>query len=149
MANTITGRIMQIGPTQTITGKSGATIQKREIVLDCTRYDPYTGERGFENFPALEFSGDKCRELDIYQAGEVVTIQFDVVGQFYVGQDGLQKNFTRVKGYKIERRNIQQPVVAQQVQPAQPIAKSQQSQKEQLLDRQPWEQLFNNNTGPL
>lgn len=46
MANTLTGKILHIYPTQQIPSKDGSkTILKREIVIDCTRFDPYTGEK--------------------------------------------------------------------------------------------------------
>lgn len=131
MALTITGRIYQIGAAQTIPSKNGGQpFTKREIVLDTTRFDPYTGERDkFENFPMFEFSGDKCRDLDSYQAGQVVTISFDLQGSFFDGQDGTKKNFTRVRGYKIEARAAanapqqqpaQQPMQQPQPQPQYP-----------------------------
>ena len=72
-----------------------------------------TGERGFDNFPTLEFSGDKCAELDQFKIGEIVTVSFDLQGTKYE-KDGQTKFFTRVRGYKIERRQVQQPQVLQQ-----------------------------------
>ena len=76
MANSMTGRVHFVSPTETIVSKSDAnkTFQKRLIVLDCTRYDQYTGERGFDNFPSFEFSGDKCQMLDGYKEGDIATV---------------------------------------------------------------------------
>ena len=114
MANQITGRVYGISPTQTIPTKSGKPFLKREIILDVTRFDPYTGERDkYENFPMFEFTGDKCSELDACKVGDVVVISFDLQGSFIDGEDGKKKNFTRVRGYKVEVRgkavaNIQQ-----------------------------------------
>ena len=46
MANTITGRIHKITPTKTITSQAtGNTFYKREVILDASRFDPYTGQR--------------------------------------------------------------------------------------------------------
>ena len=106
MALTIIGRVHSVGNVISIASKSGGQpFLKREIVLDCTRFDPYTGERDkFENFPQFEFAGDKCSELDNVKAGDVVTISFDIQGSFYKGADGVEKNFTRVRGYKIEMK---------------------------------------------
>ena len=55
MANQITGKILYIYPTQQLASKDGSkTFYKRGIVLDLTRFDPYTGERSkFE-------SGKRC-----------------------------------------------------------------------------------------
>lgn len=122
MANTLTGKILYIYPTQQIPSKDGnKTILKRGIVIDCTRFDPYTGEKsGFENTPLLEFIGDRCAELDKYQAGQVVTISFDVQGTRYRNKDGVEQIFTRVQPYRIEPRLTQQPSAPIQHPVAQP-----------------------------
>lgn len=119
MANTITGRIVEIGRTEQIPSKDlSRAFLKREIVLDATRYDPWTGERsGFENFPQLEFTGDKCAELDRFAKGQVVTITFDLQGMRYQDKDGNVKYFTKARPYKIEARQpAQQPAQATQQQ---------------------------------
>lgn len=111
MANQLTGKILYIYPTQQLPSKDGSKIiLKRGIVIDCTRFDPYTGERnGFENTPMLEFIGDRCTELDKYQVGQIVTISFDVQGTRYRNKDGVEQIFTRVQPYRIELRQTQQP----------------------------------------
>lgn len=115
MANQITGKILYIYPTQQLPSKDGSkTYLKRRIVIDCTRLDPYTGERGFENTPFLEFIGDKCAELDKFQVGQVVTISFDVQGTRYRNKDGVEQIFTRVQPYRIEPRQAQQAAPVQQ-----------------------------------
>ena len=102
MALKIIGKVYQIGNTQSIQSKNGGQpFQKREIILDATRFDGLTGERGVDNFPMFEFSGDKCSELDNYKVDDVVELSFEVQGSFY-NKDGVEKNFTRVRGYKIE-----------------------------------------------
>ena len=115
MANQLTGKILYIYPPQQIPTKDGSkTIVKRGIVIDCTRFDPYTGERGFENTPMLEFIGDRCTELDKYQVGQIVTISFDVQGTRYRNKDGSEQIFTRVQPYRIEPRQTQREVPVQQ-----------------------------------
>ena len=62
MANKITGRLIALSQVKEVRGSdpSKAPIRKREIYIDCTRYDPYTGERSqYENKPLLELGGDK------------------------------------------------------------------------------------------
>ena len=104
MANIMTGKIYKIMPTETIVSKKDSTksFQKRTIVLDCTRFDQYTGERGFDNYPSFEFSGDKCAELDNYQVGQIVTITFDLQGNKYTDSNGKEKYYTSIRGFKIE-----------------------------------------------
>ena len=112
MANSMTGRVHFVSPTETIVSKSDAnkTFQKRLIVLDCTRYDQYTGERGFDNFPSFEFSGDKCQMLDGYKEGDIATVWFDLQGRKFVGEDGKERWFTAIRGYKVElARRIENP----------------------------------------
>lgn len=118
MANTITGRIHKITPTKAIVSdKTGNTYHKREIILDASRFDQYTGEKKFDNFPMLEFGGEEtCRQLDGYKEGELVTISFDLNGREYTDkQTGEVKYFTSVRGYKIERTG-QQPTAQPQAQ---------------------------------
>lgn len=118
MANQITGRVFSIGQTQSIQTKNGNPFTKREIVLDASKYDMYTGEKGFENYPMFEFTGEKCKDLDGYQVGQVVTISFDLQGGFYDDKDGVKKNITKVRGYKIEARTSVQAQPQQQPQAA-------------------------------
>lgn len=120
MANTITGRIHKITPTKTITSQTtGNTFYKREVILDASRFDPYTGQKKFDNWPMLEFGGEEaCRQLDGYNEGELVTISFDLNGREYTDkQTGEVRYFTSVRGYKIERAGQQQP-------PQQPTAQA-------------------------
>lgn len=120
MANTLTGKILYIYPTQQLPSKDGSkTYLKKGIVIDATRFDPYTGERGFENTPLLEFIGDRCSELDKFQAGQIVTISFDVQGTRYRNKDGVEQIFTRVQPYRIEARQVQPTPQAPAQQPIQ------------------------------
>lgn len=102
MANTMTGRVLEIGDTLTIPTKGGSSITRRELILDCTRHDQYTGEKLFENHPAFEFSNSKCAELDNCAVNDIVTVSFDLMGRFYVAQDGTRRNMTSIRGYKVD-----------------------------------------------
>lgn len=104
MANTITGRIHRITPEQTITGKSGKTFTKRTIVLDVPRYDSRTGEKIFDNYPSVEFSGELMKTLDAFKEGDAVVVSFDINGrEFKDEQTGEVKYFNSIRGYKVER----------------------------------------------
>ena len=106
-------------------------MKKRELYLDMTMYDPYTGERSEkENKPLLEFGGDKVLEklaaLNL-QKGDVVTVSFVIQGTPYKDQQtGKNRVFTAIRCYDCEvvRKAGQQAVqqsqqtVAQQPQPA-------------------------------
>ena len=105
MLNQIIGKIFGIGNTQSFKSKDGnKTYQRRELILDTTRIDQYTGERTFESFAQFEFSGDKCAELDGFKVGDIVVVSFDLRATSYE-KDGVNKWFSHVIGYKIEYRN--------------------------------------------
>lgn len=129
MANQVTGRIIEIGQTVQIPSKTGGnSFTKREFVLDATTHDPYTGERSeYENILPLEFSGDKCTELDRFISGDVVTVSFVLQGRSWTNQDGELKRMASIRCYKIEARGH----APQSTQPAsvqQPVQQPQQNQ---------------------
>lgn len=149
MAFTLTGKIHKIMPIETIVSKKdpSKSFQKRTIVLDCTRFDQFTGQRGYDNYPSFEFSGDKCSELDNLKVGQVVTLSFDLQGNKFIGNDGKEKYFTSIRGFKIELKGQTQP----QSQPPQSTTieqVAQQLQNHGLIDAMPTTKE-NNNNDPL
>ena len=114
MANQIIGRVFQIGDTKEIKSKDGSkTYYKRELVLDATRFDGLTGQRGFDNYPSFEFSGDNCQMLDSFKQGDIVVVSFDLQGMKYE-KEGQTRFFTSIRGYKIELKQASQPLQPQQ-----------------------------------
>ena len=99
-------------------------MKKREIYIDCTRYDPYTGERSqYENKPLLEFVSDKTLEkvnpvLDSIQKDDIVTISFDLQGRQWKGKDGKTQYTTGIRCYDIAVTRRAGQAVAQPVQAA-------------------------------
>ena len=79
------------------------TIQKRWFLVyktgvhfRCYHLRPYTGERSeYENIIPLEFSGDKCTELDRFNQGDVVTVSFVLQGAF------LDESRRRIQTYGV------------------------------------------------
>lgn len=104
MANTIIGAIASIGPTQSLMAKNGNAFQKRDLVINVRRFDPNTGEpvTDWENTPKLSFIGDKCRDLDRFQVGQMVVISFDLQGRKYTTANGETDIITEARPYKIE-----------------------------------------------
>ena len=111
MANSISGRVIAVSGVQMVASADASKqpLKKRMVYLDCTRYDPYTGERSqFENKPLMEFTGDKVLEkvgtkLDGIKAGDVVTVFFDVQGTAYMDKaTGKTKNFTGIRAYDVQ-----------------------------------------------
>lgn len=107
MANTIIGKVLVIGRTEEIPSKNGSQpFLKRTLVLDCSRYDQYTGQK-FENYPQLEFASKNTAILDNFNVGDVVEVSFALQGRSYE-KDGVQKYFTSIVGYKVKPYNTQQ-----------------------------------------
>jgi hypothetical protein len=161
MAFNLIGRIIAVDQQQTVASKSDAnkTFQRRQVYLDCSRYDSITGEQLQENKPLLEFGGkglDQLNELvkQGLKKGDLVSIEFAVQGNTYKDGQGNTKNFTGIRPYGIERyvpRSQQQAQqsaqVAQQAAPApapapqpapQPQAQQQQAQFAENNDALPF-----------
>lgn len=100
MANTIVGRIARIG--QTINVSRDREFLKRELVLDCSRYDEFSGEKK-ENYAVLSFTQKNCSKLDGFAHGELVDVSFFLNGRKYE-KDGQTKYITDIIGYDISRR---------------------------------------------
>lgn len=93
-------------------------IYKTGVYFRCYYLRPYTGERSeYENVIPLEFSGDKCAELDRFNQGDVVTVSFVLQGRSWTNQDGELKRMASIRCYKIDARggvsqqttSVQQP----------------------------------------
>ena len=99
MANTIIGKVLTIG--QAVNVSKQKEYLKRELVLDCTRYDPMTGEP-IENYVSMFFTQRRCEELNGYKAGDMVEVAFFLNGRKYE-KDGQTKYITDIIGLKVER----------------------------------------------
>ena len=111
MSNSISGRVIAVSAVTTVASADASKqpLKKRMVYLDCTRYDPYTGERSqFENKPLMEFTGERVLEkvnqkLDGIKAGDVVTVFFDVQGMDYTDKvTGKKRNFTGIRAYDVQ-----------------------------------------------
>lgn len=116
--NTKSGVVLAVGQPQQIVSKSGKAFTKRTLYLDCTTFDPYTGQRSqYENKLLFEFMESKTALLDNIKPGQVVTVSFDLQGSEITGQDGQVKHFIHVRPFGIEVRQMQQPQAPQQFAP--------------------------------
>ena len=103
------GRVIALSPVQEIPSKEVGkpAMKKRELYLDCTRYDSITGIRDErENKPLLEFGGDKLLDklaaLDL-KKDDVVGVKFAIQGTPYKDEkSGKTKVFTAIRCYDIE-----------------------------------------------
>ena len=129
MANQVTGRVIAVSQVQTVASSdpSKSPFKKREVYIDCTRFDPYTGQRSqYENKPLLAFAGEKvlnkCNPvLDQVKKDDIITISFELVGRQFTDKDKKTRFVTEVRCYDvaIARKAAQQGVQGtQQVAPA-------------------------------
>lgn len=145
----VTGRVIALSAVQEIPSREAGkpAMKKRELYLDMTMYDPYTGERSDrENKPLLEFGGDKVLEklaaLNL-QKDDVVTVSFAIQGTPYKDQQtGKMKVFTAIRCYDIDvvRKAGQQQVQQAQQQYVQQQAQQQVQQIAQQLNAEPAQQ---------
>ena len=142
--NTKSGVVLAVGQPQQIESKSGKTYTKRTLYLDCTTFDPYTGQRSqYENKLLFEFMENKTSLLDNIKVGQVVTVSFDLQGTEITDQTGQTKHFIHVRPFGIEVRQVQQPQAPQQPAPQggyvpQPAPQAQQFPPQQVDSDMPF-----------
>ena len=108
MANTKSGVVLAVGQPQQIQSKGNKVFTKRSLYVDCTTFDPYTGQRcQYENKILFDFLDGKTSILDNIQVGQVVTVYFDLQGTEVAEQDGRKKFYTHVRPYKVDVRQVQ------------------------------------------
>lgn len=146
MAFVLVGKVIAINREETVASKNDATksFNRRQLYLDCSRYDSITGEKLQENYPLLEFGGKGLEQLNALcqqglKKGDLVSIEFAVQGNSYKDAQGNTKNFTGIRPYSIalyvpKSQQVQQPQT-QQAQVQQPVQQpqTQQSQTEDDL----------------
>lgn len=142
--NTKSGVVLAVGHPQQIASKSGKTFTKRTLYLDCTTFDPYTGQRSqYENKLLFDFLESKTALLDNIKPGQVVTVSFDLQGSEITGQDGQVKHFIHVRPFGIEVRQVQQP------QAPQPFAPQPAPQYQQPVPAQQFPPQYTNDDAPF
>lgn len=101
MAFQISGIIQHIGNTENIPYQD-KVFKKRELVLDCSYRNQFTGQIERANYPKFEFIGSHVEDLNNFNPGEIVTVSFSLNGS-RSEKDGQVRYFTNVQGYKIEK----------------------------------------------
>lgn len=122
MAFKIAGRFIALSQVVTVpsTDPNKQPMKKRELYMDCTRYDSITNEMiGKENKVLLEFGGDKV--LDKFeqmnlQKGDIINVDFDIQGNQYTDKNtGKMRVFTAIRcfDFNILRRAGEAPKAPQ------------------------------------
>lgn len=110
----LVGRFIAVDNEQTIqsTKEQGKTFKRRQLYMDCSRYDGLTGERLDENYPLLEFGGKALESLNQLvgsgiKKGDLVCVFFVVDGVPYE-KDGRKQVITKVRPIGVARWQRQQ-----------------------------------------
>lgn len=101
MAFQISGIIQHIGNTESIPYQD-KVFKKRELVLDCSYRNQFTGQIERANYPKFEFTSNHVDDLNDFKIGDIVTVSFSLNGS-RSEKDGQVRYFTIVQGYRIEK----------------------------------------------
>ena len=146
MAYKITGRVTMVGPTQTLSAKSGNSYTKRDLIMTVRKFDPYTGypSEDKDNTPKFSFFGQQRQQLDNIKVGDIVVVHFDISGRSYE-KDGKTEYFTEVRPFKVELSNGQ----SNQVTPQPYIPQTQQPYQAPSQAPQPYQPAYQQPPSPL
>ena len=119
------GRVIAVSQIKEVpsTKAGNPPIKKRELYLDTTAYDFYTGAQiGDENKVVLEFGGDKLVEklgaLNL-KKDDIAAVTFGLQGNPYTdSQTGKNRVFTAIRSLDIEKMQQAGQQGAQTAQPA-------------------------------
>lgn len=119
--NTITGTVYKIGQTNQVSDK----FSKREIAIKTDDTYPQT--------ISFQFSNDKCPLLDNVRIGEKVSINYNLRGRTWTGNDGIEKIFNTIEGWAISLAN--QNATPQPIQPQQSNQSFQQREQQTMVTK--------------
>jgi hypothetical protein len=91
MSFELTGRIVELAPTQQVSDK----FRKREFVIE------YAENTQYPEFIKLELVQDKCELLDKFAVGQEVEVQFNLKGRRWTDAKGEVKYFNSLQAWKI------------------------------------------------
>lgn len=104
MSYKIAGRVIAVSDIKTVASSdpSKQPMKKRELYMDCTRFDGITGQQiGYENKVLLEFGGDKVLDKFVQanlQKGDIINVDFDLQGNQYTDKTtGKMRVFTAIR----------------------------------------------------
>lgn len=104
MAQKITGRIVAISQTLQQQTRSGQTFAYKNITIDCTRFDPLTGQPSqFKNTPQFECQERMFPAIEKITPGDLVTISYEIQGFPYKDRNGNEQIFTKIRPFAIEK----------------------------------------------
>jgi single-strand DNA-binding protein len=100
MSMEATGKIHSIGSTQQVSDR----FSKREIIIELTDNPKYPQHVTFQS------TGDRCADLDGFEKGDDVRIEFSLRGRLYTDKKtGEERSFTNLDVWKIARVGAAKP----------------------------------------
>lgn len=115
--NTIKGTVYKVGQTNQVSDK----FSKREIAIQTL------GEM-YPQTLLIQFSNDKCALLDNIRLGDVVSINYNLRGRTWTGNDGIEKIFNTIDGWSIV-------LASNEPQPIQPNQSFQQREQQSITTK--------------
>lgn len=105
MANKISGKIVMLSPTQTLTSNKGNQYDAREFVIERMVFDRNTGfpTCDAEDTPIFKLMGENCKMLDNFKIGDEVTVDYDLSGRKYE-KDNQIRYFNDIRVFRVELR---------------------------------------------
>jgi len=88
----IKGKVVNVKPVETV----GANNFKKSSIWIETSTDQYP------QTIEIEFVKDKADEIQTIEVGSDVTVKINIRGRKWTGNDGVEKVFTSIQGWKVE-----------------------------------------------
>jgi len=88
----IKGKVVNVKPVETV----GANNFKKSSIWVETTTDQYP------QTIEIEFVKDKADEIQTIEVGSDVTVKINIRGRKWAGNDGVEKVFTSIQGWKVE-----------------------------------------------
>lgn len=131
----IIGKLKRITEIENVLTKSGNTFAKRNVILDCSRVDEWTGDV-YTNILCFEIPPAKVNDYDKYKSleGSVVKVRFALNGRENVNGMGESKYFITARCIELVP---QQPVQQYTEQQVQQVQQPMQQQPAQPMQQQP------------
>lgn len=100
--NEFIGTLAKVGPIITINTRDGGTMEKREILVDGTTYDRFTG-KPHPNPVTFEIGSRNVRMTDDHKVGDLVVVSFVLQGFNYNDKNTQEeKNMSKIVAYDIQ-----------------------------------------------
>ena len=88
----IKGKVVNVKPVETV----GANNFKKASIWIETTTEQY------QQTIEIEFVKDKADEIQTIEVGSDVTVKINIRGRKWTGNDGVEKVFTSIQGWKVE-----------------------------------------------